>query len=543
MLRLSLTSVAAAVLWAAPALGPITATSHPSHSTTLGTISGLFASSAQAQTLRPTNPNAQLLLTADQLVYDNDSEKVTALGNVRMDYDGYKVVADRVEYNQKTRRVKAFGKVEILEPGGNRIFADEVDLTDDFGEGFVNALRVETPDDTRFAAENAERFAGQKTVFNHGVYTACRACKERPNKPPLWQVKAQKVILDGVAKTVTYRKARFELFGRPILYLPYFKHADPSEKRQSGLLTPTLAYADHLGFWLRQPYFFATGPSHDLTIRPTYFTRQGFLADVEWRQQLENGFYSFRAAGIAQQDQSAFKFDPDQSATLRGMVQTKGRFTINPRWTFGWDVVAQSDENFSRTYQLKGLRKGAITNQLYLRGLHDRSYFDLSAYQFLVQNDIEINPAVTFLKQSNQALIRPVLDYNYVSNGGLTGGQVNFDFNVTSLSRDELSAPGARAVAPTADLKTYGFKGDTTRASAELGWKKTFTSSFGFMLTPSATVRADVTTTDGFATSATQQTGNTLTTGTQTRADKPGIFGLKTCCRHGAGLGARSQSV
>ena len=64
--------------------------------------------------------------------------------DVQLDYDGYKVVAERVSYNQRTRRVIASGNVEIIEPDGNRIYADRIDLTDDFADGFVDALRVET---------------------------------------------------------------------------------------------------------------------------------------------------------------------------------------------------------------------------------------------------------------------------------------------------------------------------------------------------------------------------------------------------------------
>ena len=132
--------------------------------------------------LKKTNPNAQMLLQADQLIYDNDTETVSASGNVQIDYDGNNLVADRVIYNQQTGRVKAFGNVEIRDKDGNRFYTQSIDITDDFGEGFINALRVETAQDTRFAAESAERFAGQKTVFNHGVYTACKPCRKNPGR-------------------------------------------------------------------------------------------------------------------------------------------------------------------------------------------------------------------------------------------------------------------------------------------------------------------------------------------------------------------------
>ena len=45
----------------------------------------------------------------------------------------------------------------------------QIDLTDDFSDGFVNSLRVETPDKTRFAAARASRYNGEITTFDNGV--------------------------------------------------------------------------------------------------------------------------------------------------------------------------------------------------------------------------------------------------------------------------------------------------------------------------------------------------------------------------------------
>ncbi len=385
----------------------------------LGTTALVSAPSvtAYAQALPQGNPDAELLLSADELVYDNDAKVVTARGAVQMEYDGYNVVAERVSYNQQTRRVKAFGNVEIIEPDGNRIYAQEIDLTDDFSDGFVNSLRVETPDNTRFAAESAERREGQRTIFNNGVYTACEVCAENPAKPPIWQIKAEKVVLNGVEKTVTYRNATFEMFGLPIAYLPYFRHADPSIKRKRGFLFPTAGFTDELGYFYSQSYFVPTSQSTDLTFTGTYFTEQGLLGDLRWRHQLENGFYSIRAAGIQQQNKDTFDFSPDNATDDRGMVATTGRFDINPRWAFGWQWLEQSDINFSRTYDIAGWTAQEITNEVYLKGLANRSSFELAVQKFRVQPDTSISPLTAnygfFYDEDQQAFVRPLLDYNY----------------------------------------------------------------------------------------------------------------------------------
>ncbi len=442
------------------------------------TVSDAHAQSADGGLFgRPAaNPDAQMLLQADQLIYDNDAEKVIATGKVQIDYDGYNLVAQRVTYDQKTKRITASGNVEILEPNGNRIYADTIDVTDDFGNGFLNALRVETPENTRFAAESAERFSGQKTVFNHGVYTACKACKENPEKPPLWQIKARTVVLDGVEKTVTYRDATFELFGLPIAYLPYFKHADPSVKRQSGFLVPQYGYRNALGYSIRIPYFLVTSPSTDLTIAETWYSKQGFMTDIEWRQQLDSGYYTLKAAGIRQNRRSEFTTTPDSLETYRGMIASTGKFNINPRWSFGWDVMWQSDRTFSRSYRIAGYSNEFVTNEVYLRGLNDRSYFDLSAYQYLIQNT-----PTALQQQDQQAQVHPILDYDYVKSNPVFGGQLAYNLNVTSISRSDPNS----VVPVSLDTRFHGIEGASTRASVDIEWKRTLTTSNGMSFTPS----------------------------------------------------------
>src|SRR5690606_37790313 len=143
---------------------------------------------ALAQSLEDITPDledgSEMLLEADTLIYDNNDNTVTASGSVRIDYGGNKLVANQVTYDQASRRLVASGNVQIIDQGGTTIYSDTLDVTDDFGDGFVNALRVETVDETYFAAESAERLGGFLTTFNNGVYTACKPCEQKPDKAP-----------------------------------------------------------------------------------------------------------------------------------------------------------------------------------------------------------------------------------------------------------------------------------------------------------------------------------------------------------------------
>ncbi|TGV96801.1 LPS-assembly protein LptD, partial [Mesorhizobium sp. M2D.F.Ca.ET.145.01.1.1] len=142
-------------------------------------------------------------------------------------------------------------------------------------------------------AESAERMGGVLTTFHNGVYTACEPCEDKPDKAPTWRVKARKIIWNGEKKTVRFENANFEFFGFPLAYLPAFEIADPTVKRKSGFLIPSIGYNSHLGYSVKIPYYFALSPTYDLTVTGSGYTKQGFLGEAEWRQRFNNGEYTF----------------------------------------------------------------------------------------------------------------------------------------------------------------------------------------------------------------------------------------------------------
>jgi len=446
----------------------------------------------------PADPAAQMLLEADELIYDEANNSVAAVGNVQIAYDHYTLVAERVTYERGTGRVIATGNVEIVEPNGNRVFAEEIDVTDDFQNGFVSALRVETPENTRFIAESAERRDGDIAVFNNGVYTACEPCRENPTKPPLWQIRANRVIINNATKTVSYEGASFELFGRPIAYMPRFSHADPSIKRKSGFLFVTPMSDDVLGASGGVGYFWALAPNYDLTATGRYYTRQGFLGQAEWRHRTYQGEYNIKVAGIDQKDPEAFEAnDIDSRETERGAIMSTGKFRINPRWQFGWNVLAQSDGNFARTYKLEDYNDREITNEVYLTGLNDKNYFDLEAKKYLIQDDrvdqltTDLHPGDNDRREEQQATVLPSFDYSAVSDEPVANGQVSLDVNVTSLSRDKVDVVNYQAGVDLQPNERYhGVTGHYTRASIESEWKAS-TIVNGAMITTSLSGRGD----------------------------------------------------
>ena len=282
----------------------------------------------------------QMLVQAREIDYDYTNHRVAAVGNVQIYYGGSTLEADKVIYDQTTKRLHAEGNVRLTEADGKITYGQIMDLSDDYRDGFVDSLRLDTPDQTRMAAARAERTAGNFTVFHSGVYTACAPCKDNPQKPPLWQVKAARIIHDQNEKMIYFEDARLEFFGTPLAWMPYFSTPDPTVKRKTGFLMPNVLV--ELEIRRRGSKSPTTGRWRRTTTRPfapMITTKQGPLLQGEFRQRLLNGAYEIRAAGIRQLDKDYFRHD-DGTPTpgyrdWRGSVESAGQFALNNKWVVG----------------------------------------------------------------------------------------------------------------------------------------------------------------------------------------------------------------
>ncbi|ENN93446.1 LPS-assembly protein LptD [Bartonella bovis] len=459
-----------------------------------------YAAIAQNFNLFPQNHIQSLTspfsLSADKLTYNHDADIVSAEGDVQIEYDNNKVIAQKVIYNQKTGRVIAQGNVEIVQKDGNKVYSDYIDMTKDLGEGFVNFLRVEAINNTHFAAENAERKGGQITIFNNAVYTACEPHHYKSDNEVFWQIKAKKIIWNSTTKTIRFEDGHFEIFGVPVVRFPAFELPDPNVKRVSGLLAPHFSYTDHLGIGIKNSYFWNFSPYYDFTLSPTFYTKQGLLIEGEWRQRLKTGNYNIRFAHIYQINPHKFDNDTiDAQKNNRYMVATKGDFRINSRWTYGWDIFAQSDRHFSRTYKLENYSNPVQLSQLYLNGLGTKNYFDMRFYHFTVQDLIPTN--TFYERHSQQAWVLPRIDYFFTPDKSIYTGELTFHGNMQSIYRNH-------ADFNYTDWQDYPFHisrpsdilGNIFRLTGEIEWKKRFNTQNGLIITPILALRTDTITTN-----------------------------------------------
>ena len=207
----------------------------------------------------------------------------TLSGNVIIYYSDYVVQADKVTYNRETSEVVAEG--HLIVDGGRdneHITAThgEMNLDQDTAHFYdvVGTLGVASQSHNRMVFNSPNPFAlTGREVFKlgegryrliDGTMTSCRLPK------PDWRLMSKQINLaDGKASA---RNTWFQLFGIPLLYLPYATHPVDEETRSSGILLPIIGNSTTKGLILGEEVYFALSRNSDLTVGAEYFSKRGY---------------------------------------------------------------------------------------------------------------------------------------------------------------------------------------------------------------------------------------------------------------------------
>jgi LPS-assembly protein len=422
-------------------------------------LSVCFWLATSALAFAQTGTDAPVLVTADSLTYDQEFGVVKAAGGVELAQGGRTLLADLVSYSERDDKVVASGNVTLMEQDGSVLFADYMELTSGMRNGFIRDISFLLSDYSRGAAAYGERRDGNTTVMHKAVYTTCELCPDDRTRPPLWQIRSDRVIHDQQAQEIMYRDAWFEMFGIPILYTPYFSHPDPTVNRRSGFLPPSYLSSAYFGQAFRVPYYYVVDDNTDVTLMPQYSTDQGGMMYGELRQRRATGEY-WVDASITQAD----KYDNKSGDEFRGHIRANMAFRYNDDVTWGANIFRASDDTYLNLYNIPEYSAvNALTSRVYAQAINNRHFAAINAFSF--QN---LRAGV---RSDTVPIAAPIFDYSAIMEPGDYGGRWAFDANMASIYRQAGT--------------------DMRRLSTTVSWTQPYYASTGEIFTATALLRAD----------------------------------------------------
>ena len=270
--------------------------------------------------------------SADKLIYSQDNSIIEASGNVvAKNQDGKQIASDKIIYNKTTQQLNTFGNSKFSDGKGGTLFAESFEYNlekkiisaekkvkfidkekntyyfskltadDKFDEILGNDINADLNKQNlksgdKFNEFIEPRFSGKSasiknniTIVKDARFTTCKKNNETDGCA-YWNLNAGELIHDKEQKKITYKNASLDLNNVPVLYLPYFSHPDPTVKRESGFLPPTLAnLGGDIGSSIKIPYFYPVSQSADFTVSPVYYFKQHPLLLGEYREKFKNG--------------------------------------------------------------------------------------------------------------------------------------------------------------------------------------------------------------------------------------------------------------
>ncbi len=402
--------------------------------------------------------DGQMLLKADKVDYDTDTGLVTATGHVEIDYNGRIITADTVIYDDNKDVATADGHVVMMAPNGDVGFSTHAVLTDKMRDGVMEAFAALIGKTGRFAAASATRTADGTIVTGHrAVFSPCKICNKPGQRTPLWSVKAERAVYNQPQHKIVYTNAVLQFFGVPVGYTPFFSTGDGTQKHVTGILAPDIGSSSVLGSFIRVPFYVAFNDSQDLTFAPLVSTRGGVLLEGEYRQRFNDGGMWLQAS-VANNPHGGLSGNDDQTySSLFG----SGTIPLTSIWHFGYDAQITSNDTYLKRYNISEDQR--LTSDLFFEGIDGRSRFQITGYFFqgLLATDVP----------SSIPIVAPLIQYTFMPERDLWGGEFRFDFNTAAVTRND----GV----------------DSQRATAQLRWSRQFITDNGELLTVRADVRGD----------------------------------------------------
>jgi LPS-assembly protein len=393
------------------------------------------------------------LLVADQLYITRERELV-ASGNVEAFRNGTRLRASAIRYDQGTGALTIEGPITLTEGEDTVIVANAAELDADMRNGILTGARLVLNQQLQLAAVQIDRVDGRYNQLYKTAVTSCRICDD--GTPPLWQIRAKRVIHDEVEQQLYFDEAQFRIGNMPVFWLPRLRLPGPGVERATGFLVPSVRSTSALGVGLKIPYFIKLSDKRDITLTP-YFSSSTSTLELRYRQAYRNGRIEFEGA-VTRDD-----LLPDET---RGYLFGTGIFALPRDYVLNFALQTVTDDGYLDSYGYSDADR--LKSELTVSRAQRDEYIRGSFFNFKSLRDDENNDTIPTL----------VLD-----------GEYERRFFPTSLGgevRATLVAHSHRRISDLAidssDADTIVDGRDVARINAEINWLRSYTLPAGLRI-------------------------------------------------------------
>nr|CAA6829019.1 MAG: Outer membrane protein Imp, required for envelope biogenesis / Organic solvent tolerance protein precursor [uncultured Thiotrichaceae bacterium] len=270
-------------------------------------------------------PEKAVYIEADQALFKDEGQSILD-GAVIIIKDSTQLKADLATYEQQTQQVSAEGNVYFISDG-LELNTEKLNFNLATSTGEMQQADYQfSSTDGRGSSQKIRREANGVARLTEASYTTC------PLDNNTWSLHAKSIKLDQESETGTARNLSLRIKDTPILYLPYFSFP-LSDKRKSGFLTPSLATNVKSGVHVSIPYYWNMAPNYDLTLTTNFLSQRGVKLNSDFRY-------------LSNKQNGAFQYD---------FLPGDNEYNNKNRYFFNLDYTRKLSENSELTLDAKGV--------------------------------------------------------------------------------------------------------------------------------------------------------------------------------------------
>lgn len=402
------------------------------------------------------------MLVADT-VFLNGNKTLIAEGHVEALFGATRLKAAKITYDRDADTLHIQGPITLVEGNSIIILASSAELDSDLQNGILRGARMVMNQQLQLAAQQINRVNGRYTQLYKTAVTSCRVCNS--TQAPLWQIRAKRVIHDKVERQLYFDNAQFLIGEVPVFYLPRLRLPDPTLKRATGFLIPSIRRNSQLGTGLKVPYFLRIGDNKDLTLTP-YLSQETRTLEFKYRQALRHGRIYVNGA-ISQ--------DTLVPNTNRGYIFAGGKFDLRRGFTLDFDIEATNDDAYLPDYGYSD--KDRLDSEIAITRARRDDYFRAALTQY---HSLRVT-------ENNSTLPTLIGDMSYEKRffPKMLGGELRLGAAAHGhLRYSTLTTDGA-------DTDTWADGRDVARLNATALWQRTWTLTGGIRATTLASLAID----------------------------------------------------
>lgn len=232
------------------------------------------------QVLTTSDEPTAAFISAETLVSTNN-DQLEARGDVQLRREGQTISAEHLIYQQNSQDVLAEGNVTLIQ-GGTQVQGPLLNMNMESNIGDLSNPTFLFEENNAHGSAKSLHFGGnQNYSFDSASYTTC------PIGNDDWLLKMGRLELDRNKQVGVAHNAWIEFKGVPLLYTPWMDFALNDSKR-SGFLGPVFGSTNSGGTEITIPYFWNIASNFDATFSPRFISRRGTQFNNEFRYLAPN---------------------------------------------------------------------------------------------------------------------------------------------------------------------------------------------------------------------------------------------------------------